>query len=49
VDTVELGQVFLQVLQVPPVSTFPPVLQIHISLIFRRRHKIYALDRIILL
>jgi len=39
-------QVFLQVLQFPPVSTFPPILQIHIPLIFRRRHKILALDRI---
>jgi len=49
VDTVALGQVFLHVLQFPPVGTFPPVLQCHISLIFRRRHKILALDRIILL
>ena len=48
VDTVELGQVFLQVLQFPPVRTFPPVPQIHISLI-QKKNKFLGKKRFLIL
>jgi hypothetical protein len=46
VDKVEMGQVFLSVVHIPPVIVIPPVLHVH-SFIYQRCNIIFPIDSVV--